>query len=329
MRASAIIKPLLFPLLFTAILSAQASTIPPVIDLVLNSDTTAEPTDPVTPPVPTPSDKPGPQNTGPTNESLLVASGSVRVRANWAGGGAGTVEDPFIVENLDIAGSLKIEAPNVIVRNFRVSADGLYLLQTNYDGVENVLIEDGEIKGGRNNTSAPVIVRNGVTLRRLEIHESGGDGVKVQGSNFTMENCWVYDLGAKSGAHADGVQGTITSGRWENHVYRNNFFDMAVNELVDPYKSNATIFLHQHDDAPDSGIDGIVIENNWLIGGNWSLPIGEGMTDIVVRDNKFGRINADENDDKEVRFGHILINSSDKIVSGNTFEHSGGLIPGQ
>lgn len=293
------------------------ATIVPIYDFLLGDGSFDS--QPVEPPVT--SEKPGAHNTGPTQESLMIDSDSVIVRANWSGGGAGTPEDPFIVENINISGSLKIEVPNVVVRNFRVSADGLYILQTNYDGVTNVVIEDGEVEGGKINTSAPIIVRDGVTLRRLEIHESGGDGVKVQGSDFTMEDCWVYGLGAKEGSHADGVQGTVNSGRWENHLYRGNFFDMAVDELVDPYQSNATIFLHTKDDA--SGIDGIVIENNWLIGGNYTLPINNDMTGVVVRNNKFGRVGT------EVRFGHILIDSNDKVVAGNTFEDNGELLPNQ
>lgn len=293
-----------------------SSAMPALIDLVLSNEPAKEFN------VPTVTyAKPGQLNTGPTQESLLVNSDSVRVRENWSHGGSGTPEDPFIVENLNISGSLKIEVPNVWVRNFRASADALYVVQTNYDGVYNVVIEDGEIIGGRANTSAPIIVKDGVTLRRLAIHESGGDGVKVQGSDFTMESCWVYDLGAKVDSHADGVQGTVNSGRWRKHVYRGNFFDMAVDELEDPYQSNATIFLHAKNDL--SGIDGIVIENNWLIGGNFSLPINNNMTGIIVRNNKFGQI------DQEVRFGLLQIDSDDKVVSGNTFEDSGELIPNQ
>ena len=305
-------------------------SIPPIITLMLdNNDVVDAPSMPSPSDAPAASGKPGPNNTGPSNEDLLVDSASVRVRANWAGGGSGTAEDPFIVENLNIAGSLKIEVPHVVVRNFRVAADGLYLLQTNYDGVYNVLIEDGEVMGGRANTSAPIIVKNGVTLRRLEIHESGGDGVKVQGSDFTMEGCWVYNLGAKEGSHADGVQGTVGSGRWSNHAYRNNFFDMAINKLVDPYQSNITVFLHQEDSAPaGSGIDGVIIENNWLIGGNFSLTLTEDMSGVVVRDNKFGRI-SDGDNVREVRFGHIRIDTDNKTVSGNVYEDTGELIPNQ
>ena len=318
---------LAFLIIFSSSVSlASTSSIPPIISLILDSDAIDTPT--VIPEVPEVGDKPGAHNTGPTNESILVKSGSVDVKSSWKGGGSGTPEDPFIVENLDIEGSLKIRVPNVIVRNFRVSADGLYPLQANYDDVDNVIIEDGEVIGGLVDTSAVIIAKNGVTLRRLEIHESGNDGVKVQGSNFTMENCWVYNLGAKEGAHADGVQGTVTAGRWSNHVYRNNFFDMSVSKLQGIYRSNIMIFLHQENSATESGVDGIIIENNWLIGGNWSIQLTEDMTDIILRDNKFGRI-SDDNVVRDVRFGHIIIDSDDKIVSGNTYEDTGELIPNQ
>ncbi|MBU2997457.1 hypothetical protein KO500_13495 [Cellulophaga baltica] len=55
---------------------------------------------------------------------------------------------------------------------------------------------------------------------------------------------------------------------------------MAVNELTGYYQSNVTIFLHTNDEG--AGIDGILIENNWLIGGNWCLPIEEGMTNLII-----------------------------------------------
>jgi len=266
--------------------------------------------------------RPGPSNTGPSNAALLQTSDSIRVRSNWQGGGAGTPNDPFIVENVDIDGTLKIETSNVIVRNFRVTSGALYPIQTNYDGVSNIVIEDGEVIGGLTGTSAPIIVKDGVTLRRLRLHESRGDGVKVQGSDFLMEKCWVYNLGARDRAHADGVQGTVNSGRWANHIYRGNFFDMAVDKIVPPYKSNATIFLHIKNPETGTGIDGILIENNWLIGGNFSLPISEGMTNVVVRNNKFGRR------EKEIRFGNIRIDSPATIY-GNHYQDNGELLPNQ
>jgi hypothetical protein len=206
---------------------------------------------------------------------------------------------------------LKIKTSNVIVRNFIIDANTLYPLQTNFDGVSNVLIEDGEIIGGVN-SSATMIVENGVTIKRLNLHETGGDGIKVQGSDFWMESCWVYNLGTAEDSHADGVQGTVNgeNKRWQNHTYINNFFDMAVNELTGDYQSNATIFLHTNDEG--AGIDGILIENNWLLGGNWCLPIEEGMTNLIIKDNKFGH------KDVEVRFGNLSI-SSPATISGSLY----------
>lgn len=263
---------------------------------------------------------PGPETTGPTDPSALVVSDDgLTVDENWSEGGSGTEEDPFIVENLDIAGILKIRTSNVIVRNFRVvSSPNTYPVQTNFEGVSNVVLEDGEISG-EDISSAAIIVRDGATLRRLNLHSTGGDGVKVQGDNFVMESCWVHNLGSGEGAHADGVQGTVNgvNSRWSNHVYRGNFFDMAVDELADDHKANATIFLHANDEG--AGIDGILVEDNWLIGGNYSLQIFEGMTDVTVRNNKFGRV------DKEVRFGNLRINSPAEIEN-NTYFDTGELV---
>jgi len=259
---------------------------------------------------------PGPDNTGVKNESVLVDTGDVRVTDSWDGGGSGTVEDPFIVENFNIIdGSLKILTSNVIVRNFRISVNALYPVNASEDDMSNVIIEDGEIIGGVN-SSAAILAKNGVTLRRLNIHETGGDGVKVQGSNFTMESCWIYNLGMKEGSHADGVQCTINGDgtRLKNHVYRGNFFDMAVDKLDGMYQSNITIFLHVNDASlgTGAGIDGVILEENWLIGGNFSVTIEDGMTDLIIKNNKFGRVG------KEVRFINIRVDSPGDI-SGNVY----------
>jgi len=265
------------------------------------------------------SERPGLNNTGPNNSSKLIKSGNVVVDNKWKKG-SGTVSDPYIVENLDILGSLKVKTSNVIVRNFRVISNSLYPVQTNnVDGVTNVTLEDGEIMGG-NKSSATILAKNGVTLRRLRLHETKGDGIKIQGNDFTMESCWIYNLGLGDKAHADGVQGTVNGEgvRWKNHKYIGNFFDMSISKLAGRYKSNATIFLHVNKNIKNgsSGIDNIVIKDNWLIGGNFCLQVAEGMTNITIKDNKFGH------KDKDVRFGNLRIDSP-ASVSGSVFYDTG------
>jgi hypothetical protein len=250
-------------------------------------------------------ERPGPENTGPSDPSLLRASGNVTVTSNWSGGGSGTVADPFIVENLDIDGSLNITVSNVIVRNFRVTSGARYPVQVNYDDVTNVTIQDGEVIGSVN-SSTLVIVRHGATLRRLRLHESGGDAVKTQGNNVLMEGCWAYHLGMAEGAHADGVQ--IRKGM--NLTFRGNFFDMPVNQSG--YRSNAA-FMIQVADGP---IDGILIEGNWMNGGNYTI-FSEGEN-VVIRDNFFGH---------DYRYGVVRVSGDGTTWENNRWWDTGEVIP--
>ena len=160
--------------------------------------------------------KPGPGNTGPTNPGILTTMGSLTVTQ------AGTV-----VENVLIQGTLEIKAPNVTVRNFIVDGGGgqAYGIRAT-QGHSGLLIEDGEI---RNITSAGIYGGN-FTARRLNIHDSGGDGMKAT-ENVLVEECWIHHLGTNDGAHADGNQS-----RWgSNFIFRRNNFDMPVN-VGPPYK---------------------------------------------------------------------------------------------
>ncbi len=265
-------------------------------------------------------ERPGLTNTGPNNVAVLKQTESIVVDAKWTKG-LGTVESPFIVENVDIQGTLKIKVSNVLVRNFKVTANALYPVQTNNaDNVTNVTLEDGEVIGG-DKSSATILAKDGVTLRRLRLHETKGDGVKIQGSDFTMEGCWIYNLGTGEKAHADGVQGTVSGvgEQWKNHKYIGNFFDMSISKLMGIYRANATIFLHLNkklNQDSGSGIDGIIVKNNWLIGGNFSLQIAEGMSDVTVENNKFGYKG------KEVRFGNLRIDSP-ATVSGSVYYDTG------
>jgi polygalacturonase len=104
------------------------------------------------------------------------------------------------------------------------------------------------------------------------------------------------------GSHADGVQ--ISAGA--NIVIRGNFFDMPVK--VDGTNSNAAIFAKE-----DFGqIDNVLIERNWMNGGNYTLFIttkdGDPCTNVVVRDNLFGR---------DYRYGAKTIKGDTNIWENN------------
>ena len=79
-------------------------------------------------------EKPGPDNTGPYDESLLEVSSSVTIR-----------DDGTLLENVDISGRIRIEANNVTIRNFRIDGGGTHYGIQIASGYSGIHIEDGEI----------------------------------------------------------------------------------------------------------------------------------------------------------------------------------------
>ena len=217
-----------------------------------------------------PGSKPGPHNTGPSNPTILETIGPLTV-----------TKDGTVIENVRIEGMLVVRADNVTIRNFVIDGRGSrYGIRCSY-GHKNLLVEDGEIF----NVSSACIYGGGFTARRLNLHESGGDGLKTRG-NTVVESCWIHHLGKAPGAHADCNQ--TRSG--QSFVFRGNFFDIPI-DIRAPYKSNACLII-QTGLGP---IDDVLIENNWLTGGNFTVYVtdkGNGYgppTNVRILNNRFGR----------------------------------------
>lgn len=245
-----------------------------------------------------PDEKPGTHNTGP--------SGTLE-----AYDGPGTITtDGATYEDFTLAGTITIDADSVTLRNFVIDG-GHYGIRV-LDGHSGIVIEDGEIHG----MASAGILGVGYTARRLYIHDSDGDGLKVQGSGgpTLVEYCFVEKLGMGDGAHADGNQtrgGSNITFRY-NNIYMPN--PGTPTYPGTPYKSNATFMLQLT-------ISSFVIENNWLTGGNYCIYSPGGVS---VRNNRFGRHNAgwiDDKDDLRIRNGTF------DEWSGNVWEEDGTPIP--
>jgi hypothetical protein len=216
-----------------------------------------------TPAAPAAGERPGPGNTGPSAPALLAASGSIA-----------TTRDGQVIENVSVTGTITVRHNNVTIRNFRVDGNGAWYPVVYEAGRSGLVLEDGEVS---DYDSAAVGGNfSDYTARRLDVHDSHGDGLKAD-TNVLIESCWVHHLGTAAGAHADGVQ--VSSG--SHIVIRGNFFDMPSG--VSGYASNAAVFTGR-DFGP---IDDVLVEGNWLNGGNYTLFID--ATNVVVRDNLFGR----------------------------------------
>ncbi|PKP19524.1 MAG: hypothetical protein CVU04_05770 [Bacteroidetes bacterium HGW-Bacteroidetes-20] len=211
------------------------------------------------------SPKPDATNTGPTT-TLSNYTGPMTI-----------IENNTIIENVIITGSLRIEADNVRLANFKIDANKAPYGISIEDGHKGIRIEDGEIY----NMASAAILGMGFHAKRLNIHDSDGDGIKAQGSGgeVIVELCFIHKLGKGEGAHADGNQ---TRGG-ANIAFRYNNIYMPVPGSAEfpgaPYKSNAAFILQLE-------ISNFIIEHNWLDGGNYTIYSHQGA---YVRNNKFGR----------------------------------------
>ncbi len=188
-----------------------------------------------------------------------------------------TVSEPgAVVENLDITGTLRITAPDVTVRNSRITGRGVGA-GINISGVGSATIIDTEISNFENG-----IVHGDWAGYRLDIHSMSADGVKL-GSDVILADSWIHDLQPDSDAHSDG--GQIQSGVTNVTV---------LDSTIDVGGSNAALFI-----APSLGPSSegpVTIRGNYLNGGNYTVQIVDGdrgrytIDKIIFQDNTFGSL---------------------------------------
>ncbi len=249
-------------------------------------------------------DRPGAHNTGPSDPSILQPVGGMTI-----------TQDGAVIENVHVYGSVNIEANNVTLRNFIIDAGGQpYGVRATADK-HGIVIEDGELI----NVASAHVYGGGYEARRLNMHESGGDGFKTT-HDVVIEACWVHHLGTAPGAHSDCNQ----TRRGSNFIFRGNFFDLPI-DIGAPYKQNAC-WIIQTGEGP---IDNVLIEDNWINGGNFSVyfenklpPPGSNRpdygdpTNCRMNNNRFGR---------DYRYG-VLRATSYVSMSGNRWDDNGELM---
>lgn len=235
--------------------------------------------------------KPDATNTGPSG--TLTPTSSVQVHTN------GTT-----LQDLDINGTLYINADNVTVRNTRVSFTsglvGTYAILVEV-GHSGILLEDIEIEGdvnGINGYDSAGLFGCGFTARRIEIHNIRGDGMKVQGSNCgptVVEYSYVHSVGITTSPdpHTDANQ---SRGAF-NTTFRYNNFDMPVPGTPgypnDGSNASSVVFFELY-------TENVLVDSNWMNGGTYSVGCpcvaaqqncaiaGDGST-ITFSNNRFGR----------------------------------------
>lgn len=203
---------------------------------------------------------------GLSDPSLLeVHEGNLNITADGA-----------VVENLEIRGSLRIDAKDVVVRNVWVYTTSFWTIYVGSGSAtfEHVEVGHPDVVGERG------IGGDNVTARYLDIH-SVEDGIKI-GSNVLYDSVVVHDLDSnRDDPHSDAVQ---ADGGQANAVIMNSSLD-ATGPLGN---GNAAVLLKS-----DLGtLDTITITNNYLNGGNYTVFVrdgGNGMpTNIEFSNNQVG-----------------------------------------
>ena len=203
-------------------------------------------------------------NGNPNNGARVNSNGSVTIIKD------GTVIDGYILSN-----GVLVEANNVTVQRSSITG-GLYNVQIG--NVTGTLIQDSELSNASNG-----IIGHDFTAQRVNIHNELEDGIVATGSNGTVLDSYIHNLGTEPGAHADGI--SIYYG--SNWTIRGNNIDMP--EGVPGFLSNSCIDIETY-----TKISNIIIDGNWFNGGNYTIySIDKGLgygppTGVQITNNFLG-----------------------------------------
>jgi hypothetical protein len=239
---------------------------------------TPAPTPPATPPTSTGSNpQPGPDNTGvPAGTTLTVYNGNLTITTAGA-----------TYSGLDIHGYLRVEAPNVTVKDSIIRGGsgsiGNGIVNDTTASATNFLLEDSEVVPQYPVVGLDDIKGFNYTALRDNIHGSV-DGLKMYGNNATLEDSWVHDLvtyahdpAQNNGpSHSDGVQ--ILSGS-----------NLRIIGNTISGQPNSAVIITQ-DNGP---VSNVLIDSNWLSGINQVATVKllakplPSMSGITVTNNIF------------------------------------------
>jgi hypothetical protein len=186
---------------------------------------------------------PNATNTGVPANVSLTASGSLTID-----------EDGKVVEGLDLRGSITVKASDVVIRDCKLTNDATAI---RFDQGTNLLVERVTLVGSSAKTLDGAIQASGdITVRRVQI--SGfGEGIDVYGAGGLIQDNLMINMANADGKLMDGIEA------WEakHLVIRHNLIEMP--------DGNSVIKLPL--DVPVPGGDDVLIENNLLAGGGYTV----------------------------------------------------------
>jgi hypothetical protein len=181
-----------------------------------------------------------------------------------------------VIDGKDIGCGLLIRTDAVTISRSRVSTGQDIPIRTE-DGRRGLRITDVEIAGQPGCIAA--IGYEGWTATRVNIHGCG-DGVRIENGS-TLQDSWIHDFwdGTKNGQqiddpHHDGAQSTGGSNLTVRH-----------NRIDNPHDQTSCMLIGGEFGSPSN----VLIEDNYLNGGNYSIYLDPKGSNRVIRNNTFTR----------------------------------------
>lgn len=234
--------------------SSQSSVAPPL-------PTSPKPKPPSTPEPPVAGGWPGAHNTGWAHTGVKLSPLACK-GGEYLVDKAGTV-----IDGKTIPCSVRVTADDVKITRSQVRATGqwgVYLVDKN----ARLTIQDVEIIGSE--ACEYGVGFEDVTSVRINV--SGcSDGVKME-QNASLIDSWIHDLSKGEGDHNDGVQITGSSNITIRH-----------NRIENPRNQTSAILVGGEFGSPSN----ILIESNFLNGGNYTIYLDPKGTNRVIRNNVF------------------------------------------
>ncbi|MEC5180964.1 hypothetical protein [Arthrobacter sp. CG_A4] len=272
-------------------------------------------------------DRPGEANTG-------LPPGTQPTPYNTGGTDLVITVDGTVLAGLDIWGDIKIRASNVTIRNCRLRG-GLQIPPSNTGivdatdaGVKELLVENSTIAPERPSYFRDGIVGHDYTARRNNIYGTT-DGLGIfnrpngpPAANVVADANYIHDLSYFSndpahvdGTHNDGiqVQGGENIRITGNHVISSTVRGPGSEFSAHGSSGGAAILLQQN----VAKLSGVVVENNWLDGGQSSIVIDNANYSnitVTVRANRLGRNQYDFGNDS--RYPVRIIDCRASTVTG-------------
>jgi hypothetical protein len=187
-----------------------------------------------------------------------------------------------VIDGLDITGEIVVTAPNVVIRNTKVtggrgagSSDWVIIIRDNAD---NLTIQDSEVTtpaGSEQDLACVFNISNSAPkLMRVDIH---GCSQGVSSGAGLIEDSYIHDMSQVPGlSHVDSIASNGDGGLTVRH-----------NTVFNQFDQTAAVALFQDFGTQKNDL----IENNLIAGGGYSIYGGGGKfgptSNIKIMNNRF------------------------------------------